>query len=402
MEQLQELLGHPTELYNLVKFKMSGSGVSKVDQDSLSDNLRVCYKYLNETGRSFAVVIPMLDEELRHVMCIFYLVLRALDTVEDDMTISLERKIPILQNFHSYLYQPDWKFTDSQGKHKQVLEDFPTISLEFRKLAKVYQDVIADICHKVGHGLAEFLEKKVDSLQDWDKYGYCASGLPAIGIVQLLSASKLEDPVVGQDMELVKSLGLFLQKTNTIRDYLEDQLEGREFWPKEVWSKYAKKLSDLAKSENADKAVLCMNELIVNALQHISDVLTFLSRQKNQSDFNFWAVPQVLAIATLATCYNNQQVFKGVVKIRKGEAVTLMTEATNIQAVKAITYRYMEEIYRKIPSTDPSSSKAKQMVSSVMSISKPSSGFVSQTTYIPIYLSGVILLVAFWWQYLRY
>lgn len=34
-------------------------------QDSLSDGLRVCYKYLNETSRSFAVVIQALDEELR-------------------------------------------------------------------------------------------------------------------------------------------------------------------------------------------------------------------------------------------------------------------------------------------------------------------------------------------------
>lgn len=51
-----------------------------------------------------------------------------------------------------------------------------------------------------------------------------------------------------------------------------------------------------------------------------------------------------MAIATLAACYNNQQIFKGVVKIRKGQAVTLMMDATNIQAVKTIMYQYMEEV----------------------------------------------------------
>lgn len=55
-----------------------------------------------------------------------------------------------------------------------------------------------------------------------------------IGLSRLFSASELEDPIVGQDTELANSMGLFLQKTNIIRDYLEDQLEGREFWPKEV------------------------------------------------------------------------------------------------------------------------------------------------------------------------
>lgn len=43
------------------------------------------------------------------------------------------------------------------------------ISMEFRNLSKVYQDVISDICHKMGVGMAEFLEKKVDSQLEWDK-----------------------------------------------------------------------------------------------------------------------------------------------------------------------------------------------------------------------------------------
>ncbi|KAB1275622.1 Squalene synthase [Camelus dromedarius] len=58
--------------------------------DSLSSSLKTCYKYLNQTSRSFAAVIEALDGEMRHAVCIFYLVLRALDTLEDDMTISIE------------------------------------------------------------------------------------------------------------------------------------------------------------------------------------------------------------------------------------------------------------------------------------------------------------------------
>ncbi|XP_015280107.1 PREDICTED: squalene synthase isoform X2 [Gekko japonicus] len=402
MELLKKWLGHPEELYNLVKFKMGGykAVMPKIDEDSLSDSLRTCYKYLNQTSRSFAAVIQALDGELRNAVCIFYLVLRALDTVEDDMTINLETKVPMLENFHSYLYQPDWKFMESKEKHRRVLEDFPTISLEFRNLAKVYQDVIAEICHKMGLGMAEFLEKKVDSKREWDRYCHYVAGLVGIGLSRLFSASKLEDPVIGQDTELANSMGLFLQKTNIIRDYLEDQCEDREFWPTEVWSKYVKKLSDLAKPENIDKAVQCMNELITNTLHHVPDVLVYLSRLKNQSVFNFCAIPQVMAIATLAACYNNKQVFRGVVKIRKGQAVTLMMDATNMEAVKAIMYQYMEEIYQKIPSTDPSSSRTQQIIASVRSLSVPSGTLISRVHYSPIYLSCVMLLVALSWQYM--
>lgn len=110
--------------------------------------------------------------------------------------------------------------------------------------------------------------------------------------------------------------------------------------------------------------------------------------------------PQVMAIATLAACYNNKQVFRGVVKIRKGQAVTLMMDATNIQAVKAIMYQYVEEIYQKIPSTDPSSNKTQQIIASIRAMSLPSGPMASRHHYSPIYLSCAMLLAALSWQYL--
>ena len=60
-------------------------------------------------------------------MCIFYLVLRALDTVEDDMSIPIKTKVPMLKAFHKHLYEPDWKFMDSKEKDYIVLEEFPKV-----------------------------------------------------------------------------------------------------------------------------------------------------------------------------------------------------------------------------------------------------------------------------------
>lgn len=44
------------------------------------------------------------------------------------MTIPLEKKVPMLNDFHTYLYQANWCFTESHEKDRQVLEDFPTVS----------------------------------------------------------------------------------------------------------------------------------------------------------------------------------------------------------------------------------------------------------------------------------
>lgn len=60
------------------------------------------------------------------------------------------------------------------------------------------------------------------------------AGLVGIGLSRLFSVSGLEVEEVGRDERLANSMGLFLQKTNIIRDYLEDVLQGREFWPKAV------------------------------------------------------------------------------------------------------------------------------------------------------------------------
>jgi len=53
---------------------------------------------------------------------------------------------------------------------------------------------------------------------------------------------------------------------------------------------------------------------------------------------------QVMAIATLSSCYNNPMLFQGVVKIRKGQAVTLMMEATSMSAVQTIISQYSQEV----------------------------------------------------------
>jgi Squalene/phytoene synthase len=53
---------------------------------------------------SFAIVIQQLPQQLRDPVCVFYLVLRALDTVEDDMAVPQDVKVPLLRAFHEKCY----------------------------------------------------------------------------------------------------------------------------------------------------------------------------------------------------------------------------------------------------------------------------------------------------------
>ena len=52
-----------------------------------------------------------LDDQVRDAICIFYLVLRGLDTIEDDMSVPLDIKVPELAAFYEKLEQPGVPFT---------------------------------------------------------------------------------------------------------------------------------------------------------------------------------------------------------------------------------------------------------------------------------------------------
>src|SRR3989338_5657301 len=66
-----------------------------------------CQQALERTSRSFAAVILMLGPELRTAVSLFYLVLRGLDAVEDDMTLELEVKKALLLGFSARVSRSD-------------------------------------------------------------------------------------------------------------------------------------------------------------------------------------------------------------------------------------------------------------------------------------------------------
>ncbi|KAL0165295.1 hypothetical protein M9458_041048, partial [Cirrhinus mrigala] len=134
----------------------------------------------------------------------------------------------------------------------------------------------------------------------------------------------------------------------------------------------------------------------------------------------------VMAIATLSACYNNPQVFQGVVKIRKGQAVTLMMQATNMGAVQSIIAQYSQEvrpethfthftvysgnpnpilcsqILQKVSVTDPSQEKTLRILNIIREKSLSPAALSSRAHHIsPVYVSAAMLLAALSWQYLN-
>jgi farnesyl-diphosphate farnesyltransferase len=350
----------PSEIKAMLKIKMEGQkfAPSKLSLEELAQvntDKEFCYSALNKVSRSFAMVIQQLPEDLKDAVCIFYLVLRALDTVEDDMKFPESEKWPLLREFYKKSYDETFKLTGvgDQDDYTILLENYPKVTRVFKSLHPSYQHVIADICYKMGNGMADFSEKKVHSIEDYDLYCYYVAGLVGIGLSGLFSASGAETPTLKDEHKLSNSMGLLLQKTNIIRDYCEDLHGDRVFWPSDVWKKYSEELDFFHKNPNHPKSVACLNHLVTDALRHVPDALAYMASLRNKKIFRFCAIPQVMAIATLSKVYNNPMVFISNVKIRKGLAAKLMVETHTMDDVYEYFDQFAREILRKLPANDP-------------------------------------------------
>ncbi|ODO11952.1 farnesyl-diphosphate farnesyltransferase [Cryptococcus amylolentus CBS 6273] len=324
--------------------------------------MRKCWDFLDLTSRSFARVIRELEGDLARTVCIFYLVLRALDTVEDDMTISNDVKLPLLRIMHTKLYEPGWTFKESTEKDRIVLEEFDNIQIEFTMLQPAYQAVIADICKKMGAGMADFAAlatpeapvAEVNTIADYDLYCHYVAGLVGEGLSGLFAASGKERSFIADQLTLSNSMGLLLQKTNIYRDLHEDVVDGRGFWPRAIWGKYGfNSMKELIEPGREKEAMFAASEMVLDALRHATDALDYMTLLKSQSVFNFVAIPAVMAIATLERAYMNPDILRKNVKIRKGETVRLIMRATNPRDVAYVFREYARKIHAKVQKDDP-------------------------------------------------
>ncbi|KAG8696594.1 bifunctional farnesyl-diphosphate farnesyltransferase/squalene synthase, partial [Ceratobasidium sp. 423] len=347
------LCTHPNEFRSLIQYKLwheAKRDITAQREHETSgwdrESMRRCWEFLDMTSRSFAAVIKELEGDMARMVCMFYLVLRGLDTIEDDMTIPDEKKQVLLRSFHEKLSTPGWTFKESgpDEKDRQLLVEFDQVVTEMGFLKPEYREIITDICQKMQTGMADYAHRAalvqsydsnsglpkpspyLENIAEYDLYCHYVAGLVGEGLSRLFAASGKEVTWLGEQLTLSNSMGLLLQKTNILRDLREDVDQGRYFWPREFWGVHASekgspqkgswfgfsKPEDLVRAVGpvgpvnptgdntpADMAMFTLSAMTLDALRHATDALDYLALLKNQSVFNFCAIPAVMALATL-------------------------------------------------------------------------------------------------------
>jgi farnesyl-diphosphate farnesyltransferase len=319
----------------------------------LSD-IEFCYAALSKVSRSFSVAIRLLPDELRDAVCIFYLVLRGLDSIEDDTNVEKEVRKDLLAKYYTFLDDPGWSISGigTNMDYRMLLQNFRKVISSYRRLDVNYRQVIQRISKRMGNGMIKYLDRPLEYTGEYNEYCYYVAGLVGVGLTDLFVISGLEDEHLGKRKDLQVAMGQFLQKTNIIRDIREDLEEGRTFWPRQIWGKYATEMHDF-KDSDFTESVFVLNHMVTDALAQAPQCLEYLRMVRNPGIFQFCAIPQVMAIATLAEVFNNPDVFKKNVKIRKGLAATLFINTIDFKNALVIFHSMAERIYNKISLNDP-------------------------------------------------
>lgn len=223
--------------------------------------------------------------------------------------------------------------------------------------------------------MASYVEKDLGQgtvdIPAYNLYCHYVAGLVGEGLSRLFVCTGYESPKLdGISKTVANTTGMFLQKTNIIRDYLEDYVDGRTFWPQSIWKKYTTgdDLGELAQPQARDRALACLNHMITDALTCAPESLEFMSMLRTEEVFRFCAIPQVMAIATLADLYNNPKVFTGVVKIRKGMAAQLILDTKTTGGLHKWFNIMARRIEEMIPAHDPSAAETRKICQTIIEI----------------------------------
>lgn len=219
------------------------------DKKFPKDAMRV----LKETSRTFYIPITFLEKELKHTVASAYLVLRAIDEIEDHEALSNDMKYNMLMQISEL-----FKETFDEDKYLQILapvkNDMPEVTIRLGEWIDACPEhtraVVLESSSEMAYGMAKWAKANWDihTKADLDDYTYYVAGLVGVMLSQLwdLCAG------VKTDRDLAIGYGRGLQAVNILRNQHEDYEErGVSFvpddWDRDDLFEYAE--DNLAKAD---------------------------------------------------------------------------------------------------------------------------------------------------------
>lgn len=315
-----------TSLYEAMKELASGT-VGTL----LTESLEFCRAILQTVSRSFALTIPMVEQNILVPIMVGYLEARILDSFEDEVgrkETTLEQRKQAMDTIMEIIDNPESESTQKKIKHisgmagdyisnpnyQKLVENFESVIRVHRTFDQATKDSMSFWLNEMNFGMKKFLELSIRNFEDLDEYCYYVAGTPS-GFLTELILNNSEQLTPEQEATLKRTerdFGLFLQKVNIIRDFREDIKRNEKiFWPDGLFEPHDLEPKDMLDKANRQVAMEALAAMLTNASQHIQPVKDYLNAIPDQyKGFRRGAAVNFqMGVATLAAMRDNEDVF---------------------------------------------------------------------------------------------
>lgn len=287
-------------------------------------------RLLELVSRSFALCIPKLPKKVRAEIGNFYLLCRYADSIEDSSMpyrkkrIFFNRLIRALKKNDSKLLNElnadvlPWIENENDC---QLVKEFKKVLQTFQTFDKKSKRIAISWLREMTKGMLKYSKKEIENFLDLDKYCYYVAGTVGMYVTEILDY-KFNLHKFDELKARAKDFGLLLQKVNIIKDFAKDVMQGRIYWPKELFQKYQVNQKEIFDEKNKNNNQQMLEEMIKSTEQHIKNSIEYLERLPKELQLAC-AMPFFLAIPTLLKCYGNAEIFDYTKKVKISRQQTM-------------------------------------------------------------------------------
>lgn len=203
--------------------------------------------HLDRVSRSFAFCIARLDGDFRGWVGLSYLLCRILDTVEDALWPSSERRDEAFLLFEKFVNEAPGEeeiqrwvrlFPEVPSGERELLLDSGRIFSDLHSLSPAVREKIRRPVLNMYRGMRFFGRNlqpgqsiRLRSLAEVNQYCFFVAGLVGDLLTELVAERRPSMKVSARNSLDAHHFGLFLQKVNLLKDQAADEKEGRFLVP---------------------------------------------------------------------------------------------------------------------------------------------------------------------------
>ncbi|UCE52329.1 MAG: phytoene/squalene synthase family protein [Desulfobacterales bacterium] len=326
---------------------------------------------LQGVSRSFALTIPQLPRNLCRTVRNAYLLCRIVDTIEDEVSLSIDQKRTF---FHEFIDVVNGNLSADKfaaqlypllcnktlTAEKELIQNTPIVIRTLFSFSKAQQSVLRRCVKVMATGMLKFQEIKspngLKSLSHMSSYCYHVAGVVGEMLTDLFCGYS-EDISKNREnlISLAASFGQGLQMTNILKDLWEDKKRGACWLPQDVFNDVGFDLKNLTAGAYSPTFSQGLAELIGLAHAHLKNALSYTllipRHETGIRKFCLWAIG--MAILTLQNINKTRNYTSGGdVKIsRKSSRMVILVSNTTLRS-NALLKMFFKIATRGLPAAN--------------------------------------------------